>query len=91
MDTVTVYETTTEPGDLIFIPEGWAHAVENLEDSVITSMNFLDNHALETAVAHLPLFKHAYNPGLFAAFFMPLDNPVHDDNKSSMAILPVVS
>jgi len=76
-DGVTVYETITEPGDLIFIPEGWAHQVENLEDSVITSMNFLDNHAIETAERHLPhSFHHAYNPELFAAFFFPLDNPV---------------
>jgi len=73
----TVYETITEPGDVIFIPEGWAHQVENLEDSVLTSMNFLDNHAIQTAINHLPSFQHVYNPELFASFFMPLDNPIH--------------
>ena len=75
----TVYETITEPGDVIFIPEGWPHQVENLEDSVLTSMNFLDNHAIQTATKHLPHFQLFYDPELFAAFFMPLDNPVHDN------------
>lgn len=75
---VVVYEQITEPGDLIFIPEGWAHQVENLEDSVITSMNFLDNHAIETATRELPYsLHHTHNVELFSAFFFPLDNPVH--------------
>jgi Cupin-like domain len=75
----TVYETITEPGDLIYIPEGWAHQVQNLEDSVLTSMNFLDARAVETANLHLPYNLHSrHNPELFSAFFFPLDLPKHD-------------
>ena len=72
---VPVYEVVTEPGDVIFIPEGWAHQVENLEDSVITSMNFLDNHALATATREVSYSLHqTHNAELLSAFFFPLDN-----------------
>jgi Cupin-like domain len=72
---VPVYEVITEPGDVIFIPEGWAHQVENLEDSVITSMNFWDNHAIETATRELPYTLHLTSGAeLLSAFFFPLDN-----------------
>lgn len=68
----TVYEAVTEPGETVFIPEGWPHQVINLEDSVLTSVNFFDEHALQTATASKKNFDKQC-PILFAAFFMPLD------------------
>jgi hypothetical protein len=71
MDGAIVYETEIYPGEVLFIPEGWAHQVLNLEDSISSGMNFLDNHCLESASKHgSPVL-----PDLVNAFFMPLDNP----------------
>lgn len=39
---VTIYETELEAGDLIFVPAGWPHQVDNLETSVAISANFID-------------------------------------------------
>jgi len=74
-----VYETVTEPGEIVFIPEGWPHQVVNLEDSVLTSVNFFDNHALSTALEKKPHFDK-FCPPLFAAFFMPLDIDTPQEN-----------
>jgi len=46
---VRVGEVILEPGDLIFIPRGWAHQVENLEATVALSANFIDGSNLEAA------------------------------------------
>lgn len=39
---VAVHEIILEPGDIIFVPRGWPHQVENLETSVALSANFID-------------------------------------------------
>jgi len=47
---IAVHEVVLEPGDILFIPEGWAHQVENLEASVALSANFVDSTNYPAAV-----------------------------------------
>ena len=37
-----IYEVLLQPGDLIFVPAGWPHQVDNVETSVAVSANFVD-------------------------------------------------
>ena len=39
-----VYEAILEPGDVLFIPEGWGHQTLNLEWSLMISSNYIDEH-----------------------------------------------
>jgi ribosomal protein L16 Arg81 hydroxylase len=39
-----VYETVLEPGDILFIPEGWAHQALNLEWTAMVSSNYVDTN-----------------------------------------------
>ena len=50
---LTVSQVTLEPGELLFVPHGSPHRVENLEDSVAVSGNFVDESNIENAVKHL--------------------------------------
>ena len=43
---MSVHEVLLEPGDLIFVPAGWPHQVDNLETSVAVSANFVDSSNL---------------------------------------------
>ncbi|CAJ1376980.1 unnamed protein product [Effrenium voratum] len=47
---VKVHEVVLEPGDLIFVPAGWPHQVDNLETSVAVSANFIDPSNLQRAL-----------------------------------------
>ena len=40
-DHATPYEVVLEPGDLLFVPAGWAHQVECVDDSISLTHNFL--------------------------------------------------
>merc|ERR1719409_2227865 len=46
LDGTLVYEAVLKPGDLLFVPEMWGHQVLNLEDSMATSLNFVDYHTV---------------------------------------------
>lgn len=50
-----ILETILEPGDLIFVPRGWAHQVENLEISVAVSGNFIDGSNLQASLGEAEL------------------------------------
>ena len=39
-----VYEALLQPGDVLFVPSGWAHQSLNLEWSVVLSSRYLDHH-----------------------------------------------
>jgi histone arginine demethylase JMJD6 len=38
---IKMYEVIQEPGDIIFVPQNWWHAVINLENSVAITQNFV--------------------------------------------------
>ena len=40
------FEFTLLPGQLALIPEGWAHAVHNLDDTAALTLNFVDEARL---------------------------------------------
>ena len=44
LDGALVYEAVLEPGDVLFIPEGWAHQALNMEWSLMISSNYVDQH-----------------------------------------------
>ena len=83
MDEALVYEAILDPGDVIFVPESWAHQVLNLEDSIATSMNFVDYHG---APAHIRAmlhdkgksFERSYLYNMMNSYMTPLDEPDRD-------------
>ena len=44
---LTVHEVLLQPGDLIFVPAGWPHQVDNVDTSVAVSSNFVDASNLQ--------------------------------------------
>lgn len=56
---VTVYEVMQEPGDIVFVPDGWPHEVVNVETSVAVSCNFVDRGNLDGACAEATLLGGA--------------------------------
>ena len=53
-------ELELTPGDLLFVPAGSPHAVENLTDSVAIGGNFVDESNLEQVLAELKLLSQRY-------------------------------
>jgi len=47
------YECILEPGEIIFVPASSAHQVENLEDSLAVSGNYVDNSNWQGSMAEL--------------------------------------
>lgn len=52
---VDVQEVVLEPGDLIFVPRGWPHQVENLETTVAISANFIDRSNVSASLCEAEL------------------------------------
>ena len=46
-----------EPGETIFVPSGWHHTVENLDDSLSINHNWLNAHNIHWGLA---LLKQEY-------------------------------
>ena len=75
-----VYETILEEGELIYVPEGWAHAVLNLEDIVATSQNVVDVHSRDTYLRYQKQAKrgeYREEADRLTAFYLPLDHPTN--------------
>lgn len=47
------HEVIQRPGEIIFVPSGWYHAVENLEDSLSLNVNWIDSASLRRSWNHL--------------------------------------
>lgn len=52
LDGLIVYETLLEPGDLLYIPEGWAHQALNLDWTCMTSYNYNDDQNLPNRLTY---------------------------------------
>lgn len=50
-DSIKIYEFIQYPGDTVFVPGGWWHAVLNLEDSVAVTQNFCSRNNFEKVSA----------------------------------------
>lgn len=46
LDGALVYEALLEAGDVLFVPEGWAHQTLNVEWGAMVSANYMDQHAV---------------------------------------------
>jgi hypothetical protein len=44
LDGMLVYEALLGAGDVLYVPEGWAHQALNLEWTLMTSTNIVDQH-----------------------------------------------
>ena len=83
MNGALVFEAVLDPGDVIFVPESWAHQVINLEDSIATSMNFVDYHGAPAHIRNLlfekgPRVERSYFYRMITSFLTPLDAPDRD-------------
>lgn len=53
VDMLNSIEIILKPNQLLFVPFGWPHTVENLEDSVAVSGNFVDASNYQQVKRHL--------------------------------------
>jgi hypothetical protein len=44
LDGMLIYEALLEAGDVLYVPEGWAHQALNLEWTLMSSTNYIDQH-----------------------------------------------
>lgn len=89
MHNMIVYETILEPGDLLFIPEGWGHQALNLEWTWMISSNYIDEHNLPNLLKFVLYSKgpgEAYQEAQVDLdhFFLPINNPAK--NLSNLAL-----
>eukprot|EP00808_Paulinella_micropora_P003127 g14523.t1 len=95
LDGALIYETVLKPGELLFVPEMWAHQVENLEDSVSTSLNWVDKDTLpnhQQFTDHVLSFMRSNNDWeearqfeienkhKFHSFLLTFDHPARGNN-----------
>lgn len=64
---LTIHEINLEADDLIFVPAGWPHQVDNLETSVAMSANFIDASNVQRCIEEAEVMATVEeNPGLWA-------------------------
>ena len=56
----TKVELELQPGDLLFVPGGAPHAVENLTDTIAVGGNFVDESNLPRVLAELRVLQERY-------------------------------
>ena len=60
-DRAIVWEGNVSAGDIIFVPENWAHQVRNLDETVAISYNWVDEFNLPLFLRHLQLEAEAHD------------------------------
>ena len=81
LDGALVYEAILRPGDVLFSPASWAHQVVNVQDSVMTGMNYYDNEAIGPALQYADYTDDdTIDTDTLQEFFIPLDIPEYDDD-----------
>lgn len=79
MDGALVYEAVLKPGDVLFSPSAWGHQVVNVENAVMTSLNYYDNDSMDDASRYAEEAGDAtVGNDAWEAYFMPLDDPQYD-------------
>eukprot|EP00980_Cylindrotheca_fusiformis_P003977 scaffold874_cov126-Cylindrotheca_fusiformis.AAC.10 len=79
LDGALVYEAVLKPGDILFAPSAWGHQVVNVENAVMTSLNYYDNESMEEAKNYAEeAGDGSVGNDAWEAFFMPLDDPDAD-------------
>jgi len=70
LDALICYSVELEPGQLLFVPSGSPHRVENMQDTVAVSGNFVNDTNLDEAVRHLKInaLKDPRSEDLLAEF-----------------------
>lgn len=79
LDGALMYEGVLEPGEVLFLPEGWAHQVVNLDDTISVVRNFMDWGGARARADYMRYttenLQEDDHPDLllYNAFFLPLD------------------
>lgn len=71
-----VYETILAPGDILFVPGGWAHEVRNLDDAIMIGQNYFDDVVLRERKQYYSELRHVYEGSLLDSVFMPIGPPL---------------
>ena len=52
---ITIHDGIANAGDIVFVPEDWAHQVENIGDTFAVAYNFIDRYNLKLHLEYLKL------------------------------------
>eukprot|EP01065_Artemidia_motanka_P015526 TRINITY_DN19302_c0_g1_i1.p1 TRINITY_DN19302_c0_g1~~TRINITY_DN19302_c0_g1_i1.p1 ORF type:complete len:435 (+),score=87.10 TRINITY_DN19302_c0_g1_i1:60-1364(+) len=76
----TPFETTAGPGDVLFVPSQWLHAVHNLDDIVGASMNYVDGTNLQHSLRVIArtALKYERHRRLLRQFVLAMDRGMAD-------------
>mmetsp|Transcript_18566 Transcript_18566/g.28186 ORF Transcript_18566/g.28186 Transcript_18566/m.28186 type:complete len:492 (+) Transcript_18566:75-1550(+) len=80
LDKAIVYETILEPGDILFVPGGWAHEVRNLEDAIMIGQNYHDDHVLQQRKLYSESWRKVYEDVGLDNALMPIGPALLDDS-----------
>ena len=79
LDGALVYEAVLKPGDILFVPSAWGHQIVNVEDAVMTSLNFYDNEAMAPAKKYAKESEDdSVTNDAWKGYFMPLQDPDYE-------------
>ena len=81
LDGALVYEAVLNPGDILFVPSAWGHQIVNVEDAVMTGLNFYDNESMSPAKKYAEKAEdESVMNDAWQGYFMPLQDPDYDND-----------